>query len=102
MIQDEKRRAFYKLNQPDEDDPAYILKCLEIERNMIVNLTEFLKEYPYAELETLRQKKRSTFVDVPKEKRIFIKTVERDEVAIAKIKHRVPIWDNYIKETFED
>jgi hypothetical protein len=101
MIFDEKKRAFYKLNQPEEDDPAYILKCLEIERNMIVDMKEFLKEYPYAELETLRQKKDKDFVSVPREHRIFIKSVPRDEVAIQSMLLKVPEWDRYIEETFE-
>lgn len=100
MVMDEKRRAFFKMGVTDEEDPAFIAKCLEIERNMIFDLDEFLKEYPHAELRTLRENKRGTFVNIPREERIVIVPLERDETAIASIYAKVPLWNTYIENTF--
>jgi len=42
MIVEEKKRVYYALGLPAEDDPEYKSKCLEVERAMIFNMAEFL------------------------------------------------------------
>lgn len=100
MVADEKRKAFFELGIDDEEDDRYIAKCLEIERNMIFDMDEFLKEYPFAELVTLRMGIRKDFVNIPWDERIITVSVERDEAAINSIYERVPYWNAYIENTF--
>lgn len=101
MISDEKKRAFFKMNAESDNDEAFIKKSLEIERNMIFDMEEFMKEYPYAELETTRQGLQKDFVNIPWDERINIVSVERNELEIESIYARIPHWDIYIQNTFE-
>lgn len=50
LIDDEKRKIYYMLDMPADDDPEYILQCLDIEKNMIFNMAEFKKENPNYDL----------------------------------------------------
>ena len=102
MISDERRGAMFKMGISDEDDPAYIEKCLKIERSMIMDMDEFLKEYPHAELYTRTHTDISTFVNIPWEERIHIMKVERNQFSIDEIEKKAPLWRTYIQETFID
>lgn len=103
MIKDECRRAMYKMGVSEEDDPAYIEKCLSIERSMIMDMVEFKKEYPYAELysEAIKEVKES-FVSIPWEQRIHVMKVLRNDLDIKAIEDKAPHWRKYIQETFID
>jgi hypothetical protein len=101
MIMDERRRAMFKMGISEEDDPAYIEKCLSIERSMIMDLAEFKKEYPYAELysEAIKEVKES-FINIPWEQRIHVMKVLRNDSDIKAIEDKAPIWRKYIQDTF--
>jgi hypothetical protein len=101
MISDEKKRKFFKMNPESDQDEEFVKVSLEIERNMIFDLEEFMKEYPFAELETIRQGLQKDFVNIPWDERINIVSVERDNYEIERMKSMIPHWDNYILETFE-
>lgn len=98
MIEDEKRRAFFKSGLESDTDEKHIAKCIEIERNMIFDMDEFLSVYPHAELWT--KQLNIPFVNIPAKDRITIISVERDEEAIQAIYDRVPLWNEYIKTNF--
>ena len=60
--------------------------------------TEYAPEY----LEAVeRLKKKYIYDHIPEEERIFIQPVERDEELIQKMKDRVPILRNWLKEYHE-
>ncbi len=46
LLQDEKRRIYFAMNQPDEEDEEYIEKMIQLERNMIFDIEKFKQEYP--------------------------------------------------------
>jgi hypothetical protein len=99
MIKDEKRRAFFKMNEVDEESEAFIEKCLEIERNMIMDMDEYLEMYPHVELLTISMGLKNSFINIPWKERILIKTVERDEYEIGRMQNMIPHWDKYILNT---
>lgn len=107
MVSDEKRRAFFKMGVSDEEDEGYVRKCLEIERSMIFDSVEYLKEYPFAdchhEIETVNGVKRfKDFVNIPWNERIHIMKVQRNQADIDKIETMAPHWRDYIRKTFVD
>lgn len=86
LINDEKRKVFYKLNSPEQsDDPEtpnpvyteYINKCIEIEKNMIFDMSEFKKANPYYDIDCPEW----TF-DIPLEERVREFTSRRDKFMI--------------------
>lgn len=46
LIEDEKRRMWYAIGQPDDTDEDYREKVAQLERNMIFDIAKFKKEYP--------------------------------------------------------
>lgn len=72
LIEDEKRKARWRLNVIDEDnDGNYIQAVNDIEKNSI-------------------------FDDIPREKRYIEFEVNRDEVLIQAMKSRVPMWREFL------
>lgn len=102
MISDERFRAMRKLGISDEEDEGYIKKCLEIERSMIFDMKEFMKEYPYADLYTHRFGDPESFVNIPWQERIHVMKVMRNDFDIDQIERKAPIWREYIQKTFVD
>lgn len=77
LIEDEKRRLFYKMNVTTEDNPDFINACAEIERNMIYN-------------------------DIPMNERKIEIEVLRDDSAIERIAARVQACREYMAEKYAD
>jgi hypothetical protein len=94
MINDEKYRLARRLNLIDpQGDPTFIKKAQSIERNMIYDMEQFMRDYPDADLESHRTE---WVYDIPVQERIHEKVVEFDEAAIAKLQERVPMWREYL------
>ena len=91
LIQKEKERIYYSLNCPAEDNQEYIKKCIEVEKNNIFDSFEFYKEYPGYDL----QCKEWSF-DIPKEERVVMFEVERDEAIIELMITRIEEARNYL------
>lgn len=107
MVTDQKRRSFFKMGISDEEDEAYVKKCLEIERSMIFDSIEYLKEYPYADcahkiITKDGVKQFEDFVNIPWTERIHIMKVDRNQSDIDKIEMMAPHWREYIQKTFID
>lgn len=86
-IDAEKRTLWYRM-APKEgiNDPAYIEKCIQIERNMIYDMGLFRKQNPdYALLTDLE----SWTYDIPAIQRLHSFEVERNDEAIQSIYQRV-------------
>lgn len=64
MINDEKRKLFYKMQCVTEEDPRYLAKAATIDRNMI-------------------------FDDIPPQERVLKFSIERDDEVISKIYDKV-------------
>lgn len=73
MIEDEKRRLFYRLQCVTEDDPRYLAKVKVIERNMI-------------------------FDDIPPEDRVLKFEIRRDDEFIDKVYKKVVKCRQYLQE----
>lgn len=73
MINDEKRRLFYKMNVLTEENPEYKKACELIERNM-------------------------TFDDIPMEDRVIKFELKRDDELMDKVYKRVPWWREFMNE----
>jgi hypothetical protein len=95
MINDEKYRLARRLNLIDpQGDPTFIKKAKSIERNMIYDMQQFLRDYPDANLES--DLSEWTY-DIPVQERIHEKVVEFDQAAIDKLMERVPMWREYLE-----
>lgn len=86
MIKDEKRKLYYSMNCPADNDPEYLLKCVEIEKNMIFNMSEFIaaEENKNFDFDWPVVYPEWTF-DVPLTNRVIEFIVERDETLIQSI-----------------
>jgi hypothetical protein len=94
MINDEKYRLARRLNLIDpQGDPTFIKKAQSIERNMIYDMEQFMRDYPDADLESHRTE---WVYDIPVKERIHEKGIAFDEAAIAKLQERVPMWREYL------
>ncbi|KZE77514.1 hypothetical protein AV926_14165 [Myroides marinus] len=47
LLEDEKRKMWLNLGQPEEEDEAFIEKMMQLERNMIFDIAKFKQEYPH-------------------------------------------------------
>jgi hypothetical protein len=95
-INDEIRKLSWKMGVLDasvEEDPNFIKKVKQIERNHIFNLNEFMIENPGFELRNEHSfDSQGNYVwafDIPMHERLYTKTFERDEKIIEKAKNRV-------------
>jgi hypothetical protein len=77
MIEDEKRRLFYRMQCTTEDDPRYLARVKVIERNMI-------------------------FEDIPPEERILKFEIQRDDEFIDRVYKKVPKCRGYLQEFATD
>jgi hypothetical protein len=94
MINDEKYRLARRLNLIDpQGDPNFIKKAQSIERNMIYDMEQFMRDYPDADLESHRTE---WVYDIPVQERIHEKAILFDRLAIDKLRERVPMWREYL------
>lgn len=73
MINDEKRRVFYKMNVLTEENEDYKKACKAIEANMI-------------------------FGDIPMSERVIKFEIEKSEDIIQSVYSRVPLWRRFLNE----
>ena len=93
LISDEKSRAFYKYGNTDSEE--YIEDCKQIERNMIYDLPQFLKDNPGFDLDSDPE---TWDYDIDYKKRVHIKEVNYDPELIGRIYERVERVREYVKE----
>lgn len=84
LIMDEKRKLAWKMGIIDIETPEYIEKCIEIEKNAIVDMEMFLKHFPSFEFHI-----RNWEHDIPMAERVYEMDVVRDDKKIGKMKDRV-------------
>jgi hypothetical protein len=98
-INDEKKALAFKMGIIDDAmiNEEYIEKCKKIEINHIFDIKAFIKDYPYF---VFHNDTDNWEWDIPAKDRLFVFEVERDEVAIKKIKDRVIECREYMNETF--
>lgn len=95
IIMGEKRKVFYALDCPNDEDPVYRNKCIEIEKNMIFDMGLFRKHFPGYDLDC-----REWTFDIPKEERVKLFRVERDENKIKQIYEQVAKCREHMKRTY--
>ena len=88
-----KKKVWYGMGQPADTDEEYRQACINIEKNTIFNIEDFLRKNPYYDF-TLPLK--DWQFDLSLSERVLIRTVKRDEKVIAKIADRVHKLRNYI------
>lgn len=99
LIINEKKGVWYKLGMPEVGWPTYdryLERCIEIEKNMIFNIAEFNADEPGFDRDC-----KVWEYDVPLKERMIEFIVERDEVAISKIKPTVLKCRAYLNELNE-
>lgn len=84
LIEQEKKFIWYRMNMPDDSDALYIERCIEVEKNLIFNKSEFDKENPGFDWHC-----RVWEYDIPLNERVVECTVERSDEAIERIKKEV-------------
>ena len=95
LIVAEKQRLWYSMNCPDDTNPQYLRKRIEIEKNLIFDMKQFLKDNKGFELDC-----KLWDYDIPKEDRLVEFVVNRDEAAIQKIIDQVVKCRKYLAKTF--
>lgn len=96
LITNEKKSVWYKMECPDMGDdnyPEYLDKCIEIEKNMIFNISEFKQENPGFDIDT-----KVWSYDIPFDDRVLEFKMSRDEDAIKKIESVVIRARKYLNE----
>lgn len=86
LIMAEKYQLSRKLGDVSDNDPAFIKGCQEIEKNLIYDMDQFMRDNPHFDLHTEKWE-----YDIPKEERVIEFTVERDYDIIDKIYERVKL-----------
>lgn len=84
LIMNEKKSVWYKMDMPDEADPEYVEKCINIEKNMIFNMEEFRTENPGFDLHC-----DNWHYDIPLNDRLIRYETERNEDCIDRMKTEV-------------
>lgn len=84
LITNEKKSIWYKMDMPDEGEAEYVEKCIEVEKNMIFDMTEFRKENPGFDLHCT-----DWHYDIPLNDRLVRYESTRNEDCIERIKKEV-------------
>ena len=84
LIKSEKYKLYHSLACPDDDDPEYRNGCIEIEKNMIVDMQQFRKDNPFFDLDCS-----DWSYDIPRKERVIEFAFKRDEQVIKQIYQRV-------------
>src|SRR5690606_2640599 len=85
MVMGEKYSLQRRYNYSELDD-AFIEGCKEIERNMIFDMSQFIKDNPHFDVH-----EDNWFYDIPLKERVIEFEVQRDENIIDKIYERVKL-----------
>lgn len=84
LVLNEKKSIWYALGCPDEESELYVSKCVEVEKNMIFDMREFLKEAPYFDFHC-----QEWTYDIPFEERVIEFKSVRDDDKIKLVKEKV-------------
>lgn len=107
-IMDEKRKLQWQLGviDPDNtDNEKYINGCKQIEINHIFDINAFNKEYPWFEYHNkviINGENASWDFDIPKKDRVHIKSFERDDEFIDKMKQRIIDCRKWLNDNFNE
>lgn len=96
LITDEKRKAWYNFNCPEQGDERYeryVERCIEIEKICIVNMAEFKKTYPNFDLDC-----KDWHYDIPLAERVFEFETRRDKFMIEDIPDYVTKARKYLND----
>lgn len=96
-IMSEKKKVYYSMDCPGDENEEYKRKCIEIEKNMIFDMQLFKKQYPGFDLDV-----KDWNYDIPRDERLKIFSVERDEEVIKRIYAQVEKCRKHIADTFVD
>lgn len=80
LILNEKKNVWYKMDMPADNDPVYLAKCMDIEKNMIFDIGEFFEENPGFDLHCT-----DWSFDIPIKERLVEYEVMRDDNCIDRI-----------------
>lgn len=95
LIDDEKRKLAYAMReiQGENNSPEFIERSKQIEKNMIYDMDDFKKRYPYYALDNDKWE-----YDIPMEDRVTSFKIERSDDDIAKMYERVKQCREWIKQ----
>jgi hypothetical protein len=91
LIDKEKKFIYYELGMPEDTNPDYIERCIEVEKNMIFDMKAFKAHNPYYDLAC----KEWTY-DLPIEERIKEFVTERSQAKLDAIYQRVEECRGYL------
>lgn len=102
MITAEKLKVFYQMQNEcggnlKDDEPEYILRCLDIEKNMIFNMDEFKEAEPNYDT-TFKQFGYEWKFDIPLKERVVEHASIRDKYMIDEIPEFVTKSRRYLNE----
>lgn len=86
LIESEKYQLNRRLGDVSDNNPEYIRGCIEIERNMIFDIDQFVKDNPFYQLHTEIWEH-----DIPMKERVICFEVKRDDNKIDRAYQRVKL-----------
>lgn len=93
QVLNEKKSIWYKLGCPAEDSEIYTQKCIEVEKNLIFNISEFRKEAPGFDFHCAEWD-----YDIPLNDRVLEFTTERNDADINKLIERIIKCREYLNQ----
>ena len=93
MITKAKKDLYFQMNCPDDQDPVYKAKCIEIEKNMIYDMQQFRRDNPGFDVDCQEW----TF-DVPLKERLIEFSFKRDDALIEQIYIRLKLCREWLNQ----
>ena len=99
ILMNEINKFWYASGQPEISDPDWIGMAKKIERNMIFDLSLFLRDNPTYSM--LYHSQDEWVYDIPMEQRIILFDSDRDEEKLREARERVKMSRDYLKNLQE-
>lgn len=93
LIKAEKMKIYYAMNCPEDGNPEYLKKCIEIEKNMIFDMKQFDRDNPWFDVDC----KEWTY-DIPIQERIIEFEVKRNNEDIEFMYERLKLCREFMNE----
>ncbi len=98
MVLREKEKLFYQMDAPKDDDEKFIQAKIDIEKNMIFDMKQFMSDNPFFEIEC-----KDWTYDIPLSERVVEFEVKRDDNKLKAIKDRIGECRSWMNENlFKD
>jgi len=97
-LMNEVNKYYYQMGQPELDDPEWVEVAKSVERDLIVDMDQFMNHYPHYSM--MYHERDEWVYDIPESERIVLFDSFRDPEKIKEAKDRVEIGRMYLLELY--